>query len=49
MLASIRHFLKFVDLDQKFDKYGFQKKVSYTFQGRCLELSQRSDWCRFQT
>lgn len=28
MLASIRHFLKFVDLDKKFDSYGFQKKVS---------------------
>lgn len=39
MLASIRHFLKFVDLDQKFDKYGFQKKVSYKLQGCCLKLN----------
>lgn len=39
MLASIRHFLKFVDLDTKFDEYGFQKKVRYTFQECCLERS----------
>ena len=28
MLASMRHFLRFIDLDDTFDKYGFNKKVS---------------------
>lgn len=28
MLASIRHFLRFIDLDSEFDSYGFTKKVS---------------------
>ncbi len=28
MVASIRHFLRFVDLDSTFDNYGFVKKVS---------------------
>lgn len=29
MLASIRHFLRFIDLDSTFDNYGFRKKVSF--------------------
>ena len=28
MVASMRHFLRFVDLDSTFDNYGFVKKVS---------------------
>ena len=28
MLASIRHLLRFVDLDEKFNSHGFTKKVS---------------------
>ena len=28
MLASMRHLLRFVELDTKFDSYGFVKKVS---------------------
>lgn len=28
MLPSFRHFLKFIDLDEKFDQHGFTKKVS---------------------
>ena len=28
MIASMRHFLRFIDLDSTFDEYGFQKKVS---------------------
>lgn len=28
MLPSIRHFLRFIDLDSKFDSYGFVQKVS---------------------
>ena len=28
MLASIRHLLRFIDLDSTFDGYGFTKKVS---------------------
>ncbi|KAL5521035.1 hypothetical protein ACEPAG_8957 [Sanghuangporus baumii] len=31
MLASMRHFLRFVDLDETFDKYGFTKKVGAAF------------------
>ena len=27
MLASIRHFFRFIDLDEEFDKYGFRHKV----------------------
>ena len=27
MLASMRHFLRFIDLDSDFDKHGFIKKV----------------------
>ena len=29
MLASMRHFLRFIDLDSAFDSYGFVKKVSF--------------------
>ncbi|KAK3681626.1 hypothetical protein B0T22DRAFT_502187 [Podospora appendiculata] len=28
MLASMRHFLRFIDLEKTFDAYGFRKKVS---------------------
>ena len=28
MVASMRHFLRFIELDETFDKYGFVKKVS---------------------
>jgi flavin-dependent dehydrogenase len=31
MLASMRHFLRFIDLDSKFDQYGFKKKVGAAF------------------
>lgn len=27
MLPSMRHFLRFIDLDSTFDKYGFKIKV----------------------
>lgn len=27
MLASMRHFLRFIDVDSEFDNYGFTKKV----------------------
>lgn len=27
MLPSLRHFLRFIDLDTTFDKHGFQQKV----------------------
>ena len=30
MLPSIRHFLRFIDLDSKFDSYGFVNKVGFT-------------------
>lgn len=28
LLASIRHFLRFIDLDEEFDKYGFHHKAT---------------------
>ncbi len=28
MLASMRHFLRFIDLEKKFDSYGFTIKAS---------------------
>lgn len=28
MLASMRHFLRFIDVDSTFDNYGFVQKVS---------------------
>ncbi|TAQ85368.1 hypothetical protein B7494_g6309 [Chlorociboria aeruginascens] len=31
MLASMRHFLRFIDLDSTFDKYGFTRKVGAAF------------------
>lgn len=31
MLASMRHFLRFVDLDSAFDAHGFKKKVGAAF------------------
>jgi flavin-dependent dehydrogenase len=31
MLASMRHFLRFIDLDKTFDEYGFKKKVGAAF------------------
>ncbi|MCJ1251842.1 hypothetical protein MMC30_009080 [Trapelia coarctata] len=31
MLASIRYFLRFIDLESTFDKHGFQKKYGATF------------------
>lgn len=27
MLPTIRHFFRFIDLDEEFDKYGFRHKV----------------------
>ena len=29
MVASIRHFLRFIDLDSTFNEHGFVRKVSY--------------------
>ncbi|PON24531.1 hypothetical protein TGAM01_v206461 [Trichoderma gamsii] len=31
MLASMRHFLRFIDVDSEFDNYGFTKKVGAAF------------------
>lgn len=31
MLASMRHFLRFIDLEGKFEAYGFRKKVGAAF------------------
>ena len=31
MLASLRHLLRFIDLDATFDRYGFTKKVRPPF------------------
>ena len=37
MLASMRHFLQFIDLDETFDKHGFQQKVTLCNDSRRLE------------
>jgi hypothetical protein len=39
MVASIRHFLRFVDLDSTFNNHGFIKKVS--FRSRVIENSAK--------
>ena len=31
MLASVRFFLRFIDLEETFDRYGFEKKVCCVF------------------
>ncbi|KAL4900746.1 hypothetical protein BDW74DRAFT_188149 [Aspergillus multicolor] len=31
MIPSFRHYLRFIDLDEEFDKYGFTKKVGAAF------------------
>jgi flavine halogenase len=36
MLASMRHFLRFIDLEKTFDNYGFRKKASILFYGHIL-------------
>jgi flavine halogenase len=33
MLASMRFFLRFIDLEETFDQYGFMKKVRPCFRG----------------
>lgn len=33
MLPSIRHFLRFIELDEEFDKYGFRHKVRLNYPG----------------
>ena len=33
MLASIRHFFRFIDLDEEFNKYGFRRKVRPSYLG----------------
>jgi flavin-dependent dehydrogenase len=39
MLPSLRHFLKFIDLDDTFVAYGFHKKVRIEGQGRRVASS----------
>lgn len=29
MLASMRYFLRFIELEETFDKHGFEKKVCF--------------------
>lgn len=38
MLASLRHFLRFIDLDETFDKYGFNVKVGLVPFERCCQI-----------
>jgi flavin-dependent dehydrogenase len=35
MLASVRFFLRFIDLEETFDRYGFEKKVPSTVVSPC--------------
>ncbi|KAL8794417.1 MAG: hypothetical protein Q9195_003004 [Heterodermia aff. obscurata] len=44
MLASLRHLLRFIDLDETFDKYGFTKKVGAAFK---LNPNQREGYTDF--
>ncbi|KAH8585315.1 hypothetical protein B0O99DRAFT_696640 [Bisporella sp. PMI_857] len=41
MLASLRPFLKFIDLDSTFDTYGFTKKIGAAFK---LNHNKREGW-----
>lgn len=55
MLPSIRHFLKFIDCYDKFDKHGFIHKVRFHHwrRGKSFLKGQYSrssfvlEWCRF--
>jgi len=38
MLASLRHFLRFIDLDETFDKYGFNVKVGLVLFKRSCQV-----------
>jgi hypothetical protein len=38
MLPSLRHFLRFIDAEQKVEKHGFQKKVSILAAGKNIVL-----------
>ena len=42
MLASMRHLLRFIDLDDKFNAYGFTKKV-----GAAFKLNAKREGCAF--
>jgi flavine halogenase len=44
MLASMRHLLKFVELDAKFDQYGFVKKPGAAFK---LNKNEREGYTDF--
>ncbi|KAL8830192.1 MAG: hypothetical protein Q9170_005838 [Blastenia crenularia] len=44
MLASIRHLLRFIELDETFDNYGFTKKIGAAFK---LHPSQREAYTDF--
>ncbi|PYH49689.1 NAD(P)/FAD-dependent oxidoreductase [Aspergillus saccharolyticus JOP 1030-1] len=44
MLASMRHLLRFIDLDQAFDKYGFTKKIGASFK---LDKTKRAGYTDF--
>lgn len=39
MLPSLRHFFRFVDLDETFVKHGFYKKVCRQPTGHCSETN----------
>lgn len=44
MLPSMRHFLRFIDLDSTFDSYGFKHKVSITPTADMNVLMQVLEW-----
>lgn len=43
MLASLRHFLRFIDLDETFDAHGFNKKVDWHFLKWIIETRMYAD------
>jgi threonine dehydrogenase-like Zn-dependent dehydrogenase len=38
MLASLRHFLRFIDLEDTFEQHGFNKKVCCAKASRCVPV-----------
>jgi len=42
MVASIRHFLRFIDLDNTFNDYGFVKKT-----GAAFKLNNKKEACEW--
>ena len=50
MLPSLRHFMRFIDLDDVFEGHGFYRKVRYIIISKiCAQSYNIPEWGRFQT